>query len=150
MNFIKPNLFLLLLFIALACKSENSQNYITSEQIQIPTQVEADSIATKQKELLEAVEKSIPEPIKKKKEEIREKKIENSVFRDEGCCSNEPPPALCCCEPLWTAYLKLYNSGDAEKLAKTRAEDPIFNDCYKKIPSFKKKVDELEMSGEEE
>lgn len=133
----------------MSCKSKTSQNYETSNEIEVPSQSQTDSIASVFEKQKEVLENATPEHLKKKVEEVRNEKKANSVFLGEGCCSNEPPPSLCCCEPVWIKYLEIYKSGDAKKIAKIRSEDPILNDCYKKIPSFKKKVDELEMSDEE-
>mgnify|MGYP007117522817 CR=1 FL=1 len=134
----------------LACKSESSQTYEPTNDIAAPTVEETQAIDSLSKVEEKILEENVPEPIIKKKEEIRKKKRENSIFTDEGCCSSEPPPAVCCCEPVLLKYLELLKTSDAEKIAKVRSEDPILNDCYKKIPSFKKKIDEMEMSEEEE
>lgn len=134
----------------LGCKGESSQTYQTSNDIAAPTVQEAFVIDSTEKAEEKTLEEAVPKPLIEKKKEIREKKKEDSIFNDEGCCSSEPPPAVCCCEPVLLKYLELLKSGDAEKIAKVRSEDPILNDCYKKIPSFKKKVDEMEMSDEEE
>lgn len=145
---LKSALFLILGLIV-TCKSESSQNYETTNEIDLPSTEQADSIASVFVEQEKVLEKTIPTELKKEKQVVREEKKNNSIFKNEGCCSNEPPPALCCCEPVWAKYLELFKSGDAEKLSKVRSEDPILNDCYKKIPSFKKKVDEMEMTSEE-
>lgn len=134
----------------LACKGESSQTYVPADVIAAPTVQETQAIDSASNAETKILEANVPEPIIKKKEEIREKKRDNSIFSDEGCCSSESPPAVCCCEPVLLKYLELLKSGDAEKIAKVRSEDPILNDCYKKIPSFKKKIDEMEMSEEEE
>lgn len=139
-----------LLCMLLGCKGESSQTYQTSNDIAAPTVQEAFVIDSTEKAEEKTLEEAVPKPLIEKKKEIREKKKEDSIFNDEGCCSSEPPPAVCCCEPVLLKYLELLKSGDAEKIAKVRSEDPILNDCYKKIPSFKKKVDEMEMSDEEE
>jgi len=139
-----------LLYMFLACKSESSQTYEPTNDIAAPTVEETQAIDSLSKVEEKILEENVPEPIIKKKEEIRKKKRENSIFTDEGCCSSEPPPAVCCCEPVLLKYLELLKTSDAEKIAKVRSEDPILNDCYKKIPSFKKKIDEMEMSEEEE
>lgn len=139
-----------LLYMVSACKGESSQTYETTNDIAAPTTQEATMIDSVTKAEEKIIEESIPEPIIQKKKELREKKKENSIFIDEGCCSSEPPPAVCCCEPVLRKYLELLKLGDAQKIAKVRSEDPILNDCYRKIPSFKKKIDEMEMSDEEE
>ncbi|MEP6794925.1 MAG: hypothetical protein ABJB16_11405 [Saprospiraceae bacterium] len=149
MKIIVKSIFILFLGFCVACKNESSQSYNSTKDIEVPTKNEEDSIAASYKEQEKLLNAVTPEPMKKKKEEVRNEKKANSVFLGEGCCSNEPPPSLCCCEPVWIKYLEIYKSGNAKKIAKIRSEDPILNDCYKKIPSFKKKVDELEMSDEE-
>ena len=134
----------------LSCKNETSQNYETTHEIAFPTTEQSDSIATVLVEEQIILEKTISPELKKEKEEVREEKKDKSVFLREGCCLNEPPPALCCCEPVWNKYIELIKSAPAETTSKVRSEDPILNDCIKLIPSFKKKMDELEMSNEEE
>ncbi len=142
--------FVSLIYILIGCKGESSQTYVTTQDISAPTAVEVATIDSTEKAEEKTLEAAVPKPLIEKKKEIREKKKEDSIFNDEGCCSSEPPPAVCCCEPVLLKFLELLKSGDAEKIAKVRSEDPILNDCYKKIPSFKKRVDEMEMSDEEE
>ncbi len=149
MRILLTNALFLILGLILACKSESSHKYETTNEIDVPSTEQADSIATALLEQDKVLEQTIPTELKKEKELIREEKKDNSVFRKEGCCSTETPPALCCCEPVWAKYLELFKSGEAEMIAKVRSEDPILNDCIKMIPSFKKKIDELEMGDEE-
>jgi len=142
--------FVSLLYLLVSCKGESSQTYQTTDDIEAPSVQEATTIDSSIKAEEKILAATIPEKVIKQKEEIREKKKDSSLFNDEGCCSSEPPPAVCCCEPVLLKYLELLKTSDAEKIAKVRSEDPILNDCYKKIPSFKKKIDEMEMSEEEE
>ncbi len=142
--------FVSLLYLLFSCKGESSQTYQTTDDIEAPSVQEATTIDSSIKAEEKILAATIPQKVIKQKEEMREKKKDSSLFNDEGCCSSEPPPAVCCCEPVLLKYLELLKTSDAEKIAKVRSEDPILNDCYKKIPSFKKKIDEMEMSEEEE
>lgn len=132
------------------CRRESSLTYETKEIIQPPTEKQVMAIDSVSKAEEAIIEKIIPADIIEKKKDLREEKEERSIFQKEGCCANEAPPVICCCEPVLIKYQQLLAAGNAAEVAQLRAEDPILNDCYKKNPSFKQKLDEIEMSDSEE
>ena len=141
-------LWFVILYFHIVCKGNSSHTYETINEITIPSVEESLAIDSVKKAEEEIIKEAIPASVITKKVELREEKEDNSAFRKEGCCSSEPPPALCCCEPILIKYLEILKSEDVKEIAMIRSEDPMLNDCYKKIPSFKKKLDELEMGDE--
>jgi len=132
----------------LACKEVTPDTYESTGELLQP-----DTSSVPVTAALPPVEDQPPNvsaAIIEKKEELREEKKDQSPFRRLGCCDAEGTKEICCCEPVYKEYVVMLKEMKPEVLAAIRAQDPIFNECYKGFPVFKKKIDEAEMGEEEE
>lgn len=140
----KQIIFITCLFslITLSCKKTE---YQPTGEISAPSQQQIDSAVVIQEIASKEAEKTAPPELLNEKTKRREEKEDDSPFRKVGCCRTDAPPALCCCDAILSSYKEMLTSGDAKRTAELRSGDPLFNDCYKLMPDFKRKIDELEL-----